>query len=213
MKHSWRNHSWRRAVVPVALVAAVFVATPGTAVGATAATTILAIDNEFDPESARTKVGGDVVWEFPADNNRNHTSTDSTGLALWNSGTKAPGTTFTYDADVAGLFTYRCTIHSGMNGTLGVKDNVKPKNGSVTDTFRVTWARTRPNNVVFDVQFRNRALAITFTDLAVGTTDLRADFVPDDGPGTYEFRSRARNTVTGKMTGFSPVAKIVVTSM
>jgi len=48
-----------------------------------------------------------------------HTSTADGGD--WRSGTIAPGGTFTTTLQTAGTFTYHCTIHPGMVGTVTVQ--------------------------------------------------------------------------------------------
>jgi hypothetical protein len=47
-----------------------------------------------------------------------------------------------------------------------------------------------------------------FLDWAIGTTFPSGTFIPDDGPGTYRFRSRLRST-EGPATDWSPPVSIV----
>jgi plastocyanin len=48
-----------------------------------------------------------------------HTSTGSNGA--WDSGSIAPGASFSRTFPAAGSFTYHCTIHPGMVGTVTVQ--------------------------------------------------------------------------------------------
>ena len=48
-----------------------------------------------------------------------HTTTSDSGL--WNSGTLAPGAHFTHKFNKAGSFSYHCSIHPFMTGTIVVK--------------------------------------------------------------------------------------------
>jgi plastocyanin len=48
-----------------------------------------------------------------------HTSTANGGA--WNSGTMAPGASFSTTFSSAGTFQYHCTIHPGMVGTVTVQ--------------------------------------------------------------------------------------------
>ena len=71
----------------------------------------------FAPSPIAVSVGGTVTWA----NNDNvaHTSTADGGA--WNSGSIAPGATFSRTFSSAGTFQYHCTIHPGMVGTVNVQ--------------------------------------------------------------------------------------------
>jgi plastocyanin len=71
----------------------------------------------FAPNPVTVAVGGSVTWV----NNDNTTHTSTANGGSWNSGSLAPGRTFTMTFSSAGTFTYRCTIHPGMTGTVTVQ--------------------------------------------------------------------------------------------
>ena len=48
-----------------------------------------------------------------------HTATSDTGV--WDSGNLGPGASFSKTFQNAGTFTYKCTIHPGMVGTVNVQ--------------------------------------------------------------------------------------------
>jgi len=69
----------------------------------------------YSPSPVTVAVGGSVTWS----NNDNiaHTSTGPN----WNSGSINPGGKFTTTFSAPGTFTYHCTIHPGMTGTVTVQ--------------------------------------------------------------------------------------------
>jgi plastocyanin len=87
-------------------------ATVSIVAGASALTT-----TAYAPNPLNVAVGGTVVWV----NNdvTAHTSTADNGT--WNSGTIAPGRSFSRTFSSAGTFLYRCAIHPGMMGTITVQ--------------------------------------------------------------------------------------------
>src|SRR5215467_9442032 len=62
----------------------------------------------YSPSPVTVAVGGSVTWK-----NNDNTAHTSTG-GSWNSGTIAPGGSYTATFSSAGTFTYHCTIHPGM---------------------------------------------------------------------------------------------------
>jgi plastocyanin len=71
----------------------------------------------YAPNPINVAVGGTVTWTN--NDNTAHTSTADGGA--WNSGTIAPGASFSRTFPAAGTFPYHCTIHPGMVGTVTVQ--------------------------------------------------------------------------------------------
>lgn len=71
----------------------------------------------YAPNPVSVAVGGSVTWTN--NDNTPHTSTANNGA--WNSGSVAPGGSFTMTFPAAGSFPYHCTIHPGMIGTVNVQ--------------------------------------------------------------------------------------------
>ncbi|HEY2434358.1 MAG TPA: hypothetical protein VGI12_16915 [Vicinamibacterales bacterium] len=69
----------------------------------------------FSPSPVTVAVGGSVTWTNH--DNTTHTSTGST----WNSGSIAPGGNYTMSFPTAGTFSYHCSIHPGMTGSVTVQ--------------------------------------------------------------------------------------------
>jgi plastocyanin len=74
-------------------------------------------DNQFKPADIKVKSGDTVT--FTNDGAVAHTVTATDG-ADFDSGTLAPGKTFSFVAAGHGTITYVCTIHPGMQGTVEV---------------------------------------------------------------------------------------------
>ena len=71
----------------------------------------------FGPQNITINAGQTVTWRN--DDAIAHTTTSDTGL--WNSGNLATGNTYQRTFSTAGTFTYRCTIHTFMTGTVTVQ--------------------------------------------------------------------------------------------
>jgi len=71
----------------------------------------------YSPNPVAIAVGGAVTWT----NNDTVTHTSTADGGTWNSGSIAPGGTFTRTFTTAGTFAYHCSIHPGMVGTVTVQ--------------------------------------------------------------------------------------------
>jgi plastocyanin len=71
----------------------------------------------YAPNPINIAVGGTVTWT----NNDNTAHTSSGNNGGWDSGSIAPGGSFSRTFTAAGAFPYHCTIHPGMVGTVNVQ--------------------------------------------------------------------------------------------
>jgi plastocyanin len=71
-------------------------------------------DNSFSPASLEVAVGDTVTFENEGAIAHTVTGDD------FDSGSLAPGDTFTFKASEKGTFSYVCTFHPGMQGTIEV---------------------------------------------------------------------------------------------
>ena len=71
----------------------------------------------YAPNPITIAVGGTVTWMN--NDNTAHTATATAGA--FDSGTIAPGASFSRTFTAAGSFPYRCTLHPGMVGTVTVQ--------------------------------------------------------------------------------------------
>ena len=111
----------RSIVACVALLLALVVLAPevgavqrGTRIVGASRVRVRIVDNRFRPRSITIDRGTVVKWKNRGDNT--HTSTGNS----WDSGPIAPGETFKKRFRRRGTFSYRCTIHSTMMGTITV---------------------------------------------------------------------------------------------
>jgi plastocyanin len=79
--------------------------------------TVPAGTTSFSPTTLNVDAGTTVVWQN-RDSSAHTTTSDTAGL--WNA-TLAPGQEFSRTFSAAGSFSYKCTIHAGMTGTVVVK--------------------------------------------------------------------------------------------
>jgi plastocyanin len=81
---------------------------------ASGGTTVAVADNSFSPADLKVAVGDTVTFENEGQIAHTVTGDD------FDSGSMAPGATFTFEASEAGTFSYVCTFHPGMQGTIEV---------------------------------------------------------------------------------------------
>lgn len=77
-------------------------------------TAVAVADNSFSPASVKVAAGDTVTFENEGQIAHTVTGDD------FDSGSLAPGKTFTFTASEAGSFSYVCTFHPGMQGTIEV---------------------------------------------------------------------------------------------
>ena len=70
----------------------------------------------FSPSSLTVKVGDTVTWI----NNDNHDHTVTSDNGTFNSGNIANGSTFSFTFNTVGTYSYNCSIHTSMTGTIVV---------------------------------------------------------------------------------------------
>jgi plastocyanin len=81
---------------------------------ASGGTAVAVADNTFSPASLKVAVGDTVTFENEGQIAHTVTGDD------FDSGSLAPGATFTFEATEAGTFSYVCTFHPGMQGSIEV---------------------------------------------------------------------------------------------
>jgi len=90
--------------------------TTGTPVSMTVGSSTKTTD-AYSPNPITVARGGAITWTN--NDTTAHTSTSDNGT--WNSGSLAPGQSFTFTFSNSGSFTYHCTLHPGMVGTVTVQ--------------------------------------------------------------------------------------------
>jgi len=158
----------------------------------------------FEPEEVGTnRFGATVGWTIALGAPGAHSVTEVSGMGLFNSGLRDPPASFAYKFIAAGSYP---VIDLGTGDTMSVEIPMEafPRRGSVSTRFRVSWAAYNPGQPfrVFDVQIR-RPGSNSFEDWKVGEQNAASQFVPDVGPGRYQFRARMRDTRNGSASGYS----------
>lgn len=151
--------------------------------------------------------GAAAYWVFPSSDKASHDLADGTGFGLFDSGAKAPGSTYAFAFPASG--TYTVTDKSG-----GASQKVRVPMELVYNTgsrFRLHWAsQPPPAGARFEIQ----KMAPGSTRFAhFWITAKTTKYTHRDLPaGTYKFRSRMRNPATGVTTGWSPTLTVTLTA-
>ncbi len=175
----------------------------GQAGGGPAPAAVTVSDTAFIPKSVAVGQGQGVRWSFTG--STGHTATDRKGMGLFDSGTHAAGTSYSFTFLGAGTYPYWDAV-SHFSGSVKVPPVVAPSTGTVSTAFAVAWAfAPLPAGFVSDVQVL-RPGSTVWTSWLTGQTATGGTFTPDAGTGTYRFRARVRNTENGKAGTYSPPA-------
>ena len=162
-------------------------------------------DSAFSPANPSVVLGDAVEWDFNGPSR--HTATDTSGLSLYDSGSRGAGGRFAYGFDASGTFSYRCSIHPKvMFGSVSVSPDVSVSNdGSIS-----VWWASKPagSSQVYDVQIK-RPGARRWKDWRVGVTAGHTTFTPDAGTGDYAFRARIRASRKA-LSGYSPATAVTI---
>jgi plastocyanin len=165
---------------------------------------VLAQDFAFTPLTVKVSRGGTVQWNFAGPSP--HTVTDATGMALYDSGVKTAGQTYTGKFNAAGGFPYTSTGEA-MVGKVTVPVKVSAASPS---SYTVTWAAAPPPAGLAEYIQVKRPGSTSFTNWLTSQTGTSATFSPDAGAGTYSFHARERKSADGTASAWSPIATIKV---
>ncbi len=189
-------------------------------VTAPAAGAVTVKDYAFKPKNLQVAQGQTVRWTFRGPSA--HTATDSVGLGaegapLFDSGPRGAGEAYEFAFEAAGTYPYSSTMSepTPMTGSIGVPVVASPASGTTSTAFSVTWSSSALPGYRFSVQYRFRPEGST----AWGSwgifqrrqTAPSATFTPTQGPGSYQFRGRLENSVTGRTSNYSAATSISVT--
>jgi plastocyanin len=153
--------------------------------------------------------GNMVAWHVDSKATQAHGVVDASRMGLFDSGLRAPGSSFTYTFSAAGSYPIvdEATGHKSM---VKVSMAAAPLSGTRTTAFTLTWAPgSASSGYAYDVQVR-RPGAAAYVDFAMGTAGSGATFTPDAGSGAYAFRARIRNTGNDASSGWSSAKTITV---
>ena len=165
-------------------------------------------DTGFSMSRVRIQQGDVVTWRFTDTATVPHAVEDCSPLELFDSGPRPPGGSFTHPFPSASTYRIRDPASDAMM-VVAVPVKAQPSSGSVERRFTLTWSvASPPPGLVFDVQVL-RPGSSAYEDWRIGGTRTSAAFRPHSGTGTYLFRARLRNSVSGAATMWSPAARLV----
>ncbi len=189
----------RRALVSV--VAVVILAGLAPAAGAeTHDVTIVGVSGGFDPSTLTVALGDEVQWTNG--DMINHTTTQSSGVGLWDSGSLASGHSFSVELTAAGTYPYHCNIHASMTGTVRVPVQVSLLSSGKIKV--VVASEDAASGFAYDVQRRKGSGA--WKDWKDGITKRSAKYDPASS-GKYSFRARLVGDA-GDASNWSPTESI-----
>ena len=172
------------------------------------AATVLVLPSGLTPSGLKVAQGTAVEWTFLAPGT--HSVVDTSGMSLFNSGSRPIAASYSFSFLWAGTYPYEDNGDLAT-GSVKVPVTAKPKSGGTSTGFTLTWAAgPPPAGFVFDVQVKRPGHS-SFVDWKHGTSALSAKFTPDAGKGTYSFRARLRKASSGAVSGYSAALKIKVT--
>jgi len=165
-------------------------------------------NNFFSPANITINVNDQVTWTW-APNSLFHNTTGPGTPPLWSSPSQSSGT-FSRVFTTAGTFSYRCTLHLGMNGSVQVQGGNTPPTVSITSpannavliapaTFNVTATASDPGGSVSQVQFFRDSTSLgtdTTSPYSVGVTSLAAGTYTISAVATDNLGVTATNSIT-----------------
>jgi hypothetical protein len=168
------------------------------------------LDAGFVPAGSDVVHGAGVSWSIPSSDSQAHRVVDMTGMGLFDSGVRQPGSTFTYTYIGAGWYLVQDSA-TGSTSQIRVPLNASPLSGTTTTVFTITWSSVAPPaGYVFDIQIK-RPQTSTWLSWLDSQTGASATFTPDVGPGVYRFRARMRKVSNDEHSGWSSAVLITVT--
>lgn len=170
-------------------------------------------DNKFTPTSVVVGFGDQVTWSRASGVNHHTATGNLTAQRGWGSmawsiefpeGESGGGSQTFHQA---GGWQFRCTIHGSMRGTVNVPLRSSSTSAPLGTTFTLTLGdQALPSGFVHDIQKRKGTNAFTTWKSPSGSTQ---NWKPAK-KGTYQFKTRVRNTANGDATAYSPTITITV---
>ncbi len=195
----------RLAAVAALIVALLAAVAPGTADAGDA--TIHMVYPHFVPAITTIAIGQSVDWVN--NNGITHTSTGDDPLDFWARHDVPTGTDFDLAFAYAGSFSFHCSIHTIMTGTIRVPVQVSPSSGATGDAFTIT-VRSFVAPAGFDtiIQIKRPGGSWKPWRKINGQSTV---FHPQQ-TGTFHFRSKVERITLGDSptSGFSPSRAIHV---
>jgi plastocyanin len=142
-----------------------------------------------------------------------HTATDTSGMALFDTGPIRPQDYGYATIPSAGSYAYQCSepvsAHPKMKGKLQAPVVISPSSGNINTTFTVTWAAgSVPAGFVVDVQSKAPgSTAWTTWQNGVSVSSATRKF---NKVGQWSTRARLRRFSNNKSSGWSTATKVSI---
>jgi virginiamycin B lyase len=167
---------------------------------------ILSYDTGFLDPSAEATLGGRIRWLFRGPTDRT-ISVPVLGVQI---GPQLVGSVASLPARYAGSFAYADSSQPSVAGVFTVPATA-PSTATAGIPFTVTWAMAPPpTDVRFDVQVRLPGTP-AWVNWVYGATAPSDAYTPGQA-GTYSFRARIRNRLSGVHSGWSSPVHVEVSA-
>jgi hypothetical protein len=156
-------------------------------------------------------VGDTVAWLMPTENTDDHSVTDAIGVfgGLLDSGLRAPGGSFVFTFGAAGSYSI-VDDATGSKTAVDIPTQTDPKRGTISTQFTVRWSSARADpGFVFDIQIRGPNPEDPWIGWKQGAT-VGEDMFSPSAVGAFRFRARLRNLTNGRVSQWSPAARVCV---
>jgi streptogramin lyase len=144
-------------------------------------------DDGYTRTDVSFAMGGSGFWSYSDAAEDTHSVTDSSGLGLYDSGPRDPGSVFQFQYFAAGVYPYT-DEGSSDTGSISVPMISNKKHGHLGDSFTLRWATiTAPEPLLYEVQVMTPGGSFSTWQTVPNPTDV---YTPSGPPGVYSFRIR-----------------------
>lgn len=152
--------------------------------------------NNFSPANIAANVGDTIRWTWTGSTHDVTSNSVPVGAASFGSPIQSSGT-FNYRVTMVGNYSYECTLHFGMNGTISVTTGVE-QISSIADVFKLKQNFPNPFNPTTKISFSIPARQ--FVTLAVYDlvgNEVESIVSQELNAGQYEYNFEGKNLTSG----------------
>lgn len=140
---------------------------------------------QFSPSTINASVGDTVVWIWKSGTHTTTSTAVPTGAATWDSPMTSTSTTFSYKLTTVGSYSFICSIHPNMTGTITVSGALPVTLAAFNITAAgpnasIQWRTVNEQNVA-SYNIKRSSDGTNFTDLG------QVKAVNKSGSNTYSF--------------------------
>lgn len=152
--------------------------------------------NNFSPANIAANVGDTIRWTWVGGTHDVTSNSVPGGASSFASPIQSSGT-FTYVVTVVGNYSYECTLHFGMNGTISVTTGVE-QISSIADVFALKQNYPNPFNPSTKINFSIPAREfVTLSVYDLVGNQVETIVSRQLNAGEYEFNFNAKNLTSG----------------